>query len=206
MEHISEQEFILNHNKVYGKVLRYERQTRKLSLEELSSGIMSRTALENVEKGRAQWTKIAGDTLMLRMGILPEYFESLASGTELERWRLREDICLLVPEKPEEAAAKIAEYRRIYENRDPLEEQFLLKAETVLLLTEQKTKETILILDTARRAVKCTVREGWEESLSTLCLSPGELETILLVSAALFRAGRNTEAWKLWQAVAAQNF
>lgn len=219
MEHVSEQEFILKHNQIYGKVLRYERQARKLSLEELSSGIMSRTALENVERGQAQWTKVAGDTLMLRMGILPEYFESLASGTELERWRLREDICLLVPDKPEDAAAKITEYRKIYENRDPLEEQFLLKAETFLMLLRQKTKEnsmasdrnpqspdrpdaeTFRILDTARRGVECTVREGWEENLGALCLSPGELETILLVSAALFRAGRDAEAWKLWQAV-----
>lgn len=222
MEHISEQEFILNHNKVYGTVLRYERQARKLSLEELSSGILSHTALDNVEKGRAQWTKVAGDTLMLRMGILPEYFESLASGTELERWRLREDICLLVPARPDEAIARIAEYRKTYENRDPLEEQFLLKAEAILMLVRQRRNDecssrerkpqsrlpshightdAALVLNTARRAVECTVREGWEANLNALCLSPGELDTILLFCVALFLAGHHAKAWKLWQAV-----
>ena len=62
MEHISEQELILKYNRVYGQVIRQERRKRKLSLEELSSGILSRTALEKVEKGKTQWTKLTGDT------------------------------------------------------------------------------------------------------------------------------------------------
>ena len=69
MGNISEQEFILEYNKTYGQMIRQERRKRKLSLEDLSSGILSRTALEKVEKGEAQWTKLTGDTLMLRMGI-----------------------------------------------------------------------------------------------------------------------------------------
>ena len=101
MEHISEPKFILEYNRAYGQMIRKERMKRKLSLEDLSSGILSRTALEKVEKGKAQWTKLTGDTLLLRMGISPEYFESLSSGESLERWRMREDICLLVPGKAE---------------------------------------------------------------------------------------------------------
>ena len=80
MKDTNEQEFIREYNQVYGKVVSLERKKRGLTLEQLSSGIMSRTALEKVEKGAAQWTKVEGDTLMLRMGIPPEYFESLASG------------------------------------------------------------------------------------------------------------------------------
>ncbi|MCI9221579.1 MAG: hypothetical protein HFH94_18065 [Lachnospiraceae bacterium] len=136
IEYIIEQEFILEHNKAYGQIIREERSKRKLSLEDLSCGIMSRTALEKVEKGKAQWTKLAGDTLMLRMGILPEHFESLSSGEDLDRWRLREDICLLVPDEREQAVAKIQEYRETYGKREPLEEQFLLKAEVVLMLLQ----------------------------------------------------------------------
>lgn len=215
MDHLSEQDFILNYNQVYGRVLGYERRKRKLSLEDLSSGLLSRTALENIENGRAHCTKVTGDTLMLRMGILPEYFESLASGAELERWRQREDICLLIPAKPDAAAGKIRTYRETYENRDPLEEQFLLKAEVILMLTSAPpdsppsqpnqrqtsgTKEPP-ILTKARQTVECTVRAGWEQSLNAFCLSPGELEAILLFSAALFQVSRDAEAWKLWQAV-----
>ena len=117
MKDTNEQEFIREYNQVYGKVVSLERKKRGLTLEQLSSGIMSRTALEKVEKGAAQWTKVEGDTLMLRMGIPPEYFESLASGEDLERWRLREDICLLVPDRSEEAARTINRYRLQYKKR-----------------------------------------------------------------------------------------
>lgn len=145
MEHISEQELILKYNRVYGQVIRQERRKQKLSLAELASGILSRTALEKVEKGKTQWTKLTGDTLMLRMGVLPEYFESLSSGDELDRWRMREDICLLIPDKPEAAEAKLREYREKYTKREPLEEQFLLKAEVILMLShaEAKSEDTL---------------------------------------------------------------
>ena len=176
MRTINEQEFIQEYNKVYGKILGAERKKRKLTLEKLSSGIMSRTMLDRVEKGTVQWTKMEGDTLMLRMGIPPEYFESLASGEDLERWRSREDICLLVPEQPEEAAAAIHNYRKKYKKREPLEEQFLLKAEVILMLIGQRTggrEASAVILDTAVEAVNCTVPDGWTQGLESFCLSPG---------------------------------
>lgn len=240
IEYIIEQEFILEHNKAYGQIIREERSKRKLSLEDLSCGIMSRTALEKVEKGKAQWTKLAGDTLMLRMGILPEHFESLSSGEDLDRWRLREDICLLVPDEREQAVAKIQEYRETYGKREPLEEQFLLKAEVVLMLLQNMAESgeawrrdgracprvhmesaaesgsripvangtgARVILEKARQALECTVRPGWEQQIGKFALSPGELEAVLLVSAALLAGGGEAEeaqeaqAWALWQAV-----
>lgn len=206
-------------------MIREERRKRNLSLEDLSCGIMSRTALEKVEKGKIQWTKLAGDTLMLRMGIVPEYFESLSSGEDLDRWRMREDICLLVPDGREQAAVKLKEYQEIYDKREPLEEQFLLKAEAVLMLSQtmaksweacrrdemacprahiESTAEAGSILEKARQALECTVRPGWEQQIGKLVLSPGELEAVLLVSAALLAGGGEAEAaqaWALWQAV-----
>ncbi|MDE7029997.1 MAG: hypothetical protein K2P63_08470, partial [Lachnospiraceae bacterium] len=84
MKDTNEQEFIRKYNQIYGKIVRLERKKRGLTLDQLSYGIMSRTTLDKVEKGTAQWAKMEGDTLMLRMGIPPEYFESLASGEDLE--------------------------------------------------------------------------------------------------------------------------
>lgn len=215
MEYISEREFIQKQNKVYGEILGSERRKRSISLGELSSGILSRTTLDKVEKGKAEWTKLVGDTLMLRMGILPDYFESMASGEELDRWRLREDICLLVPVSPEEAMAKLEEYRQKYEKRESIEEQFLLKAEVILMLSGdiEKHREGGLynslkacsraeaVLDTARRAVGCTVKGEWEKNLGSLWLAPTELGAILLVGAALSVCDRKEEAWALWQSV-----
>ncbi|MCM1118968.1 MAG: hypothetical protein NC543_06370 [bacterium] len=215
MKYINRQGFIQESNKWYGVILGNERRRRGISLEKLSSGILSRTTLDNIEKGKAECCKLAGDTLMLRMGISPDYFESLASGEELDRWRLREDICLLVSVSPGEAVAKLAEYRKKYGKREPIEEQFLLKVESLLVLAEdigKRRKEgeyegigagsrAEAALDMARRAVACTVKGSWEEKLDSLWLSPGELEAILLVGAALSGCDRKEEAWALWQFV-----
>ena len=121
MRGTNEQQLIREYNQAYGKVLGSERKKRKLTLGQLSSGIMSRKMLDKVEKRYCTVDKDGGDTLMLRMGIPPEYFESLASGEDLERWRLREDICLLVPERSEEAVAAINGYRMKYKRRENLE-------------------------------------------------------------------------------------
>ena len=41
------------YNQIYGTILREERKKRMISREELASGILSRTALENLESGKS---------------------------------------------------------------------------------------------------------------------------------------------------------
>lgn len=210
MKKISEREFVRDYNKVYGEILYQEREKRQISREKLAYGIMSRTALEKVEKGIMRWSKAEGDILMQRMGIPADYFETVSSGEELDRWRLREDICLWVPGNRREARERIAEYRTKYRKRGTLEEQFLLKAEVILMLTEaagsrgkhkEEAGEAALAL--ACRAADCTIPKGWDQDgrLTKFLLAPGELEAVLLVSAALFLQGSEKAAWKLQQAV-----
>lgn len=113
--------FEREYNQICGKILGEERSKREISREELARGIISKTALGQIETGRIGWTKLPGDTLMHRMGVGTDYFEVVASAEELDRWRRREDICLLLPARPEEAAGKIQEYRHVYGKRESLE-------------------------------------------------------------------------------------
>lgn len=207
---IDKGEFARQYNKAYAEILCQEREKRQISRDKLANGIMSRTTLENMEKRIIGWKKLAGDTMMQRMGISTDYFETLSSGEELDRWRLREDICVLVWDNPGEVGKKLEEYRLKYKRREPLEEQFLLKAEVFLMLTYMAgyrgnswSEAGRDVLALARQAVDCTVPMGWEQSggLSALLLAPGELEAILLVGAALFMQGRKEDAWELQQAV-----
>ena len=200
-EYIEEAEFVREHNRVYGKILYNERKRRKIAQADLAYGILSRTALDKVEKGEAQWTKMIGDLLMQRMGILPDLFESLATGEELDRWRLREDICMLVPGFPREAGEKTEEYRRRFAKRESYEEQFLLKVQVILALSEDTARDPEEILKLAQEAVCCTVPMGWRAELDSFWLAPGELEAVLLESAALFMCGREAEGWEIWQSV-----
>lgn len=130
-----EAEYARQCNLSYNRLLHREREKRGISQTELSKGILNRHSLELIEAGASGWTKLTGDTLMQRMGIATEYFEMVASGEELERWRMREDICLTVLTRPEEAGKKLQEYRRKYKRRVSIEEQFLGKVEILLHLS-----------------------------------------------------------------------
>ena len=133
-------EFVREYNAACGKLFREERVRRGVSLREAASGLLSKTALEKMESGETGWRKLTGDILFQRMGILPDYFEMVASGDEMERWRLREDICLLVPDRVGEAKERIMQYRRKYPKREALEEQFLCKVELFLLWKDREAK------------------------------------------------------------------
>lgn len=157
-----------------------------------------------MESGETGWRKLTGDILFQRMGILPDYFEMVASGDEMERWRLREDICLLVPDRVGEAKERIMQCRRKYPKREALEEQFLCKVELFLLWKDREAKEgtgELLageeLLSMAEAAVSCTVPDGWLNERRTLLLAPSELEAILLVGAGQFACGRMEEAWEV---------
>ena len=192
------------YNRACGVIFQKERKKRKLSLETMASGLLSRTALRKMETGESGWQKLVGDTLFQRMGIWPDYFEILASSEEMERWRLREDICLAVVDRPRETEEKIREYRRKYQNREPLEEQFLRKAELIGLLLKvreenvsgEDTCDEEKLLRMAEETVSCTLSGDWKGDLTAMPAAPSELEAVLLDGWVRMICGRHEEAWK----------
>lgn len=210
--------FEQEYNKSCGGILKRERIKRNISRERLGQGIMSEMALGNIEDEKAGWSKVIGDTLLQRMGVAADYFEVVASSGELDRWRMREDICMLMPICQDEALMKVQEYREKYEKRTSVENQFLKKVEVLArfagggrekssgncfqdALSKICPEEGEHIMKMACEAVSCTILKGWQRNLDSLWLSPGELEALLLVAAAQAICGREEEAWKLQQAV-----
>ena len=49
-----------------------------------------------MENGDTPWKKMIGDYLLQRLGVPTEYFEVMADARELNGWRDREDICLII--------------------------------------------------------------------------------------------------------------
>lgn len=194
-----------NYDRICGVILREERQKRNISMESLASGLLSGASLGKMESGIAGWRMLTGAILLQRLGLMPENFEMVASYDELVRWRKREDICLLIPDRPCEAEHRLQEYLRNYPKREPVEEQFLMKVELILRLIskdgEQDTGDEADLLMLARKAVSCTVSGDWEKDMKSLLLAPSELETILLAGAAEMICGRKSEARSLQQAV-----
>lgn len=169
-----------------------------------------------MENGDTPWKKMIGDYLLQRLGVPTEYFEVMADARELNGWRDREDICLVVFEQPQKAQQLLEVYQKKYRKKTPFEEQFLKKMQTILLVqaykksfesksvdVEREKSEGENLVESARQTVLCTLPDGWEKKkLSKFLLAPCELESILLLANCLLLIGKTDEAMQMHKKVA----
>ena len=169
-----------------------------------------------MENGDTPWKKMIGDYLLQRLGVPTEYFEVMADARELNGWRDREDICLVVFEQPQKAQQLLEVYQKKYRKKTPFEEQFLKKMQTILLMqaykksfesksvdVEHEKSEGENLVESARQTVLCTLPDGWEKKkLSKFLLAPCELESILLLANCLLLIGKTDEAMQMHKKVA----
>lgn len=169
-----------------------------------------------MENGDIPWKKMIGDYLLQRLGVPTEYFEVMADARELNGWRDREDICLVVFEQPQKAQQLLEVYQKKYRKKTPFEEQFLKKMQTILLMqaykksfesksvdVECEKSEGENLVESARQTVLCTLPDGWEKKkLSKFLLAPCELESILLLANCLLLIGKTDEAMQMHKKVA----
>lgn len=169
-----------------------------------------------MENGDTPWKKMIGDYLLQRLGVPTEYFEVMADARELNGWRDREDICLVVFEQPQKAQQLLEVYQKKYRKKTPFEEQFLKKMQTILLMqaykksfesksvdVEREKSEGENLVESAQQTVLCTLHDGWEKKkLSKFLLAPCELESILLLANCLLLIGKTDEAMQMHKKVA----
>ena len=193
-----------------------ERCRRGISEQKISRGVCTRTELRKMENGDIPWKKMIGDYLLQRLGVPTEYFEVMADARELNGWRDREDICLIIFEQPQKAQQLLETYQKKYRKKSPFEEQFLKKMQTILLMqaykkrfesksvdVEREKSEGEHLVESARQTVLCTLPDGWEKKkLSKFLLAPCELESILLLANCLLLIGKTDEAMQMHKKVA----
>lgn len=169
-----------------------------------------------MENGDIPWKKMIGDYLLQRLGVPTEYFEVMADARELNGWRDREDICLIIFEQPQKAQQLLETYQKKYRKKTPFEEQFLKKMQTILLMqaykksfesksvdVEREKSEGENLVESAQQTVLCTLPDGWEKKkLSKFLLAPCELESILLLANCLLLIGKTDEAMQMHKKVA----
>lgn len=204
MRETHKQEFARRYNYSCGLLIKEVREKRKISREELASGIVSNRTLKDIEDGVIGWKIMVGDALMNRLGISTEYVEVMASMDELKRWHLREEMCCLVLNDAVGTRKRLALYKEMYVKRVHIEEQFLEKMKLILWIQEiqrKSRKDVVELLAYAKKVVEYTVHGDWEYNLNSLLLAPMELEAILLVVVAYELNGEHRVAWRLLQEV-----
>lgn len=208
--------WLRRYNQYCGKFMYKERCRRGISGQKISRGVCTRTELRKMENGDTPWKKMIGDYLLQRLGVPTEYFEVMADARELNGWRDREDICLVVFEQPQKAQQLLEVYQKKYRKKTPFEEQFLKKMQTILLMqaykkrfesksvdVEREKSEGENLVESARQTVLCTLPGGWEKKkLSKFLLAPCELESILLLANCLLLIGKTDEAMQMHKKVA----
>lgn len=208
--------WLRRYNQYCGKFMYKERCRRGISEQKISRGVCTRTELRKMENGDTPWKKMIGDYLLQRLGVPTEYFEVMADARELNGWRDREDICLVVFEQPQKAQQLLEVYQKKYRKKTPFEKQFLKKMQTILLMqaykksfesksvdVEREKSEGENLVESAQQTVLCTLPDGWEKKkLSKFLLAPCELESILLLANCLLLIGKTDEAMQMHKKVA----
>lgn len=174
------------------------RKEKKIRTEKIVSGVISRRAFLDIEKGKSVLSRENWKFLMHRIGIVTDYFETVASRKELKDWRCREDICLSVCEDCEKAKKLLEEYRNSHIKMSNIERQFCLKIEWLLSRNEKSGEELYKL---SKDAVCCTVQEDWKENLSALYVGPEELEAMLLVVWSLLKKNELMDAFRLFDQI-----
>lgn len=208
--------WLRRYNQYCGKFMYKERCRSGISEQKISRGVCTRTELRKMENGDMPWKKMIGDYLLQRLGVPTEYFEVMADARELNGWRDREDICLIIFEQPQKAQQLLETYQKKYRKKTPFEEQFLRKMQTILLMqaykksfesksvdVEREKSEGENLVESAQQTVLCTLPDGWEKKkLSKFLLAPCELESILLLANCLLLIGKTDEAMQMHKKVA----
>ena len=174
------------------------RKEKKIRTEKIVSGVISRRAFLNIEKGKSVLSRENWKFLMHRIGIVTDYFETVVSRKELKDWRCREDICLSVCEDCKKAKKLLEEYRNSHIKMSNIERQFCLKIEWLLSRNEKSGEELYKL---SKDAVCCTVQEDWKENLSALYVGPEELEAMLLVVWSLLKKNELMDAFRLFDQI-----
>ncbi len=199
----SEKEILYQSSVNFFRIFDIYRKEKKISVQKLVQGVMSSRAFFDIKKGKNVFSKTDWEFLMQRMGIVTDYFEVIVSKRELEEWRKREDICLLVLEEPKKAEYLLEQYEKycLQEKKimSRIQQQFCIKMKWMLSRSALTPDE---LYELSCDAVTCTVvDENWQEKLISLCLGPAELEAMLLVVWSYWLQGNITKAidlyWKI---------
>lgn len=111
----------------FGSFLCEVRMKKRIRLEQLSDGLCSVSMLSRIESGKREPEKLLKDTLLQRLGIIPENYENFLYYDVYKHWKQRQDIihCILYNQIPK-ANQLLDHYYKTHDMMELLEEQFYL--------------------------------------------------------------------------------
>ncbi len=162
----------------FGPFLHETRTNKKVTLEQLSDGLCTASMLSLIENEKRDAEKLLKDSLLMRLGVVPENYENFLYYSMYKRWKDRQNIVheILYGDIPK-ASALLTVYHGEYDMNYSLEEQFYLTMLGQIRNYEGADREELR--EIFHRAVDLTIPELDKRNLKKRILSVEEINLYL---------------------------
>lgn len=192
-------ELEMENNKI-GSAIQYFRESYQISQGKLCMGLCSIATLSRIEAGERDVDSLLLETLLERLGRMPNQFELILTEVDYDLYLKREEI-----KKQAEARnysstyALLQEYEQITATKGNVHVQFVKAYRALLNELDGGTIETTI--DLMMEAITCTVPEFKTSEIKDYYLSNSELNIIVHILKLMVTAGMNKNAKQILKQV-----
>lgn len=192
-------ELEMENNKI-GSAIQYFRESCQISQGKLCMGLCSVATLSRIEAGERDVDSLLLETLLERLGRMPNQFELILTDFDYDLYQKREEIKKRVSAKEYlSASALLQEYEQIAATKGKVHVQFIKAYQALLNELNGGTIETTI--DLLMQAITCTVPDFKTTEIKDYYLSNIELNIIVDILQRMVIAGMNQSAKQILKQV-----
>ena len=182
----------MENNKI-GSAIQYFRESYQISQGKLCMGLCSVATLSRIEAGERDVDSLLLETLLERLGRMPNQFELILTEFDYDLYQKREEVKKQVEAKEYSLAyALLQEYEQIAATKGNVHIQFIKAYSALLNELNGGTVETTVEL--LMQAITCTVPDFKTSEIKDYYLSNSELNIIVDILKRMVSAGMNKNA------------
>ncbi len=192
-------ELEIENNKI-GAAIQYFRESYQISQGKLCMGLCSVATLSRIEAGERDVDSLLLETLLERLGRMPNQFELILTDFDYDLYQKREEIKKLVKAKDcSSASVLLQEYEQIATTKGNVHVQFVKAYKALMNELNGGTIETTI--DLLMQAITCTVPDFKTNEIKEYYLSNIELNIIVDILQRMADAGMNRNAKQILKQV-----
>ena len=185
-------ELEMENNKI-GSAIQYFRESYQISQGKLCMGLCSIATLSRIEAGERDADSLLLETLLERLGRMPNQFELILTEFDYDLYQKREEIKSRIVDKNYNIAGSLLqEYELMAASKGNAHSQFIIASKALLNEVNGGSIETTI--DLLMQAITCTVPDFKTNEIKDYYLSHSELNVIIEILQRMTSAGMNKDA------------
>ena len=189
---MSSQAIEIDNNKI-GVAIQYFRETYQVSQSKLCKGLCSIATLSRIESRERDVDSLLLETLLERLGKIPNQFELILTDFDYESYQKREEIKQLIDNKEIEKAKLLLEsYEEMTSSKSNVHKQFIVRSKALINELQGGTMEKTI--DLLMEAITYTVPGFKTNKIQEYYLSNSELIIIIDIIQRMISMGDQNRA------------